>query len=284
MTATRAEGRVVEAVAAPGGSVMCYTHVPAGRPAGGVVVCRPLFLEASENHRAELRLAEALVGRGFAVQRFDYRGCGNSQGDVEKLTLASAEEDCLLAAARLRKRTGTDALGVVGTRWAALVAAGVSRELDARAVAFWEAKPDGRSYVDELARTRAFTGLWRDDYHPVEYHRRRLAEGHALDVLGWRVHPGLVNSSRGESVAGRLGRGVPARVVYGRGRRADGERVTAELRAVGCAVTESVLPERVLWWVGVNRLVHPEQPASPLELEAEATADWLAAELAALGS
>lgn len=260
---------------------MCYTHLPAGAARGAVVVCSPLFLEGSENARAELLLAEALVALGFAVQRFDYRGCGNSFGDPQEMTLATAGQDCLLAAARLREHAGTDVLGLVGTRWGALVAAGASAPLGARAVALWEAKADGRAYVDELARTRAFYDLWRDERRPAGFHQERLAAGHPLDVLAWRVHPALTASCLDESVAGRLRVPIPARVVHGRGRDADSERVSAALRALGCPVVTCVLDERVLWWAGVNRLLHPEHAQSPLELEAVETAAWLAERLAA---
>lgn len=272
--------RMAEWVAAPGGPIMCYTHLPAAPARGGVVVCSPLFLEGSENVRAEVLLAEALVELGFAVQRFDYRSCGNSFGDPPELTLDTATQDCLLAAARLREHAVTDALGVVGTRWGAFVAAGVAGPLRARAVALWEAKPDGRAYVDELVRTRAFYDLWSDERHPAGYHQQRLAVGDPLDVLAWRVHPPLAASSLTESVAGRLGAPIPARVVHGRGRQADSERLTADLAALGCRVTTCVLEERVLWWAGVNRLLHPERALPPLEVEAEETARWLAERLA----
>ena len=276
-----ARGRFAEWVPAAGGAVVCYTHLPARPALAAVVVCAPLFREASENYRAELLLADALVARGIAVQRFDYRGYGNSPGDATDLTLGSAEEDCVLAGARLCQRAGTETIGVVGTRWGALVAAGAAVALGAQAVVFWEAKPDGRGYVDELVRTWSFNDLWNNRRQPSGYYQQRLSAGHPFDVLGWRVAPRLVGSTVGESVAGRLTRSIPARVVHGRGRHADAERLTADLESIGCDVVASVLTERVLWWVGTNRLLRPEDPRSPLELEADATADWLAERLGA---
>jgi len=272
--------RLAEWVAAPGGPVMCYTHLPGGPARGAVVVCSPLFLEASENARAELVLAEALVDLGFAAQRFDYRSCGNSFGDPQELTLETATLDCLLAAARLREHAGTDALGLVGTRWGALVAAGACGPLGARAVALWEAKPHAQAYVDELARTQAFYDLWRDERHPAGYHQQRLAAGHPLKLLGWRIYPAFAASCSDEYVAGRLPGAIPTRLVHGRGREADSERLTAELATLGCPVTACVLDERVLWWAGVNRLLHPEHAPPPLEAEAAATARWLAERVA----
>ena len=260
---------------------MCYTHLPAGPARGAVVVCSPLLLECAENGRAERCLAEALVELGFAVQRFDYRGTGNSVGDAEELTLATAIEDCILAAARLREHARTDALGVVGTRWGTLVAAGVAVPLGARAVALWEARPEGRAYVDEVARTRTFYDLWNDERPAAGHHQQRLAEGYPLEVLGWRLCPPLAASTQGESLSARLRGPLPIRLVHGRGRAGDSARLTAELEALGCTVSASVLDERVLWWAGVNRLLRPEDPQPPLELEATRTARWLAERLGA---
>lgn len=272
--------RIAEWVAAPGGPLMCYTHLPAGPARGAVVVCSPLFLEGSENVHAELLLAEALVGFGFAVQRFDYRGCGNSFGDPQELTLETATQDCLLASARLGEHAGTERVGVVGTRWGALLAAAVAGPLGARAVALWEAKPDGRAYIDELARTRAFYDLWRGERHPAGYHQERLGAGYPLNVLAWRVCPALAASCLDASAAGRLRIPIPARVVHGRGRETDSDRLNADLAALGCPVTTCVLDERVLWWAGVNRVLRPDDARPPLEAEAEKTARWLAERLA----
>jgi hypothetical protein len=82
------------------------------------------------------------------------------------------------------------------------------------------------------------------------------------------------------SVAGRLRASIPARIVHGRGRTKDNERLAAELAALGCSVTTRVLNERVLWWAGVNRLLHPEHAPAPLELEAVEATRWLAERLA----
>ncbi len=68
----RALGRIAELVPAAGEAIRCYTHLP-GVALGGAVICWPLFFEASENYRAEILLADALVAHGLAAQRFDYR-------------------------------------------------------------------------------------------------------------------------------------------------------------------------------------------------------------------
>src|SRR5689334_12691614 len=120
----RAGSRIAECIPGSDGAVVCHTHLPRARRAwAAVVICSPLFAEATENSRAEVVLADTLAARGLAAARFDYRGCGNSGGDPAQLTLASAERDCLLVAERLRAHAGAGVLGILGTRWGALVAA-----------------------------------------------------------------------------------------------------------------------------------------------------------------
>ncbi len=89
-------------------------------------------------------LADALVVHGLAAQRFDCRGCGNSFGNPERVTLRSGEEDCLLATARLCQIPDRTPSVSLALRWGAFVAARPAGGTGAAAIAFWDAKPDGR--------------------------------------------------------------------------------------------------------------------------------------------
>jgi pimeloyl-ACP methyl ester carboxylesterase len=278
----RAGSRIAECIPAPGGTVVCHVHLPAGRRAwAAVVICSPLFAEAAESSRAEVLLADRLAAGGLAAARFDYRGCGNSGGDPAELTLASAERDCFLVAERLRTHADVDAVGIVGTRWGALVAAAAAGPARAAAIALWDAKPDGGSYIAELVRARTFADLWFGDRHPAGHHRQQLEAGRPLDIRGWRVHPALIASVRSESLAGLLPPRLPTRLVHGSGRRADADGLRADLEAHGCPVTVEVLPEQILWWAGSNPMLGPPQPPAPLEREAPRTAAWFEEVLAA---
>ena len=50
----------------------------------GVVLCYPMGHEYVYSHRAFLRLAMLLSSAGFHVLRFDFYGCGDSEGDCKE--------------------------------------------------------------------------------------------------------------------------------------------------------------------------------------------------------
>ncbi|MDP8959415.1 MAG: alpha/beta hydrolase, partial [Actinomycetota bacterium] len=100
-----------------------FLHLPEGRPRAGIVVCSPLHAEFLRNYRREVLVARALAARGFAVQRFHYRGTGSSDGQASEATYETMRQDALLAAGHVLERSGATRLGFLGTRWGALVAA-----------------------------------------------------------------------------------------------------------------------------------------------------------------
>lgn len=50
-----------------------------------------------EPHRLFVRMAEALAQAGYVSLRFDFRGSGNSDGDLADMTLAGELDDALAA-------------------------------------------------------------------------------------------------------------------------------------------------------------------------------------------
>lgn len=261
-----------------GDAVMCYTHAPE-QASATVVICSPLFLEGSENARAEVLLADALADRGVAAVRFDYRSSGHSPG-AQPVDLASGLQDCLLAAEHGRTRTGAPAIALVGTRWGAMVAASAAAVLGVRALALWDPVHDGATYTDDLVKARFFADFWAEDRVPVATHRERLAAGEPLDIRAWRIDARTVAPDGGASVYRALPEGLPVRVVFGRRESEPDRRVEADLAAAGAALSATLLDRVVVWWWQGNPLMEPELPTPPFEVEAAATADWLCAQVA----
>ena len=57
-------------------------HMPASTDASaGVVICSPLFTDATVNSHREMRVGRWLARAGIVAQRFHYRGTGESDGD-----------------------------------------------------------------------------------------------------------------------------------------------------------------------------------------------------------
>jgi pimeloyl-ACP methyl ester carboxylesterase len=131
-------------------------HAPSAHldvPAG-VVLCYPFLQEYFRSHRAFLRLAMQLVGRGWHVLRFDYSGCGDSYGDGPSGPDAWAQ-DLRLASRELRERAGTNRLAWIGLRLGAGLAASVAPSVQPLSkLVLWDPVVNGPEYLRELDEFR----------------------------------------------------------------------------------------------------------------------------------
>jgi alpha/beta superfamily hydrolase len=125
-------------------------HMPAsGHAVAGVVVCSPLFIDADVNAHREMRIGRWLARAGIAVQRFHYRGTGESDGDPARMSFGSLVDDAREAAAHLRDHCGVERIGFLGSRVSALVAARVARDVEGAPLALWQPVIDPRRYLDD---------------------------------------------------------------------------------------------------------------------------------------
>ena len=131
-------------------------HPPAVRrvvPAG-VVLCYPFLQEYFRSHRAFLRLAIQLAGRGWHALRFDYSGCGDSYGDGPTSPDAWAQ-DVRVATQELRERTGASRMALIGLRLGASLAASVAPSVQPLSdLVLWDPVVNGSDYLSDVLRLR----------------------------------------------------------------------------------------------------------------------------------
>src|SRR3989449_11116524 len=79
-------------VTLPGARLALVLHVPEGRRrVPCVVACHGL--SASKDSDKYLLLGDELPAAGYALARFDFRGCGESSGREDETTIATRIED-----------------------------------------------------------------------------------------------------------------------------------------------------------------------------------------------
>jgi alpha/beta superfamily hydrolase len=102
-------------------------HVPDATPAPGVVVCHPHPLQGGDmDNNVVIAACDALVSRGVAALRFNFRGAGASEGEFDD---GDGERDDARAALKhLAALPEIDAkrLGLIGYSFGGLVAAEVA--------------------------------------------------------------------------------------------------------------------------------------------------------------
>lgn len=117
----------------------------------GVVLCYPFGQEYMRAHRAYRQLALLLTKKGYHVLRFDYRGTGDSSGELENIVASDWLDDVDSAIDELREATGVRSITVVGLRLGALIAGvACSRRNDIDRLIVWDPILDGGEYEREL--------------------------------------------------------------------------------------------------------------------------------------
>jgi alpha-beta hydrolase superfamily lysophospholipase len=119
------------------------------------VICPPLFTEYMRTQLALRDLAISLAERGQHVLRFDYRGTGDSFGDLGEVAISDWVEDIALAVREGRELSGSSAVRLLGVRAGALLACrSVGATNDVQRLVLWDPVPEGTGYLESLRRVQ----------------------------------------------------------------------------------------------------------------------------------
>ncbi len=127
-------------------------------PVGGrgqvlTVICPPLFNEYMLTQLALRELAISLAERGQHVLRLDYRGTGDSFGDLGKVAISDWVEDIVLAVREGRDLSGSRVVRLLAVRAGALLACrAAAASSDVQRLVLWDPVPDGAGYLQVLRR------------------------------------------------------------------------------------------------------------------------------------
>jgi alpha/beta superfamily hydrolase/acyl carrier protein len=120
-----------------------------------IVLCYPIGQEYIRSHRAFYQLAVYLSRAGFHVLRFDYFGCGDSEGDFEEGSLLQWTNDIQTAIAEIQRRSGLTGVCLIGLRVGATLALQAVADCPhIESVILWEPVFNGKFYLRELAKTQ----------------------------------------------------------------------------------------------------------------------------------
>jgi pimeloyl-ACP methyl ester carboxylesterase len=156
-------------------------------PVGGsgqvlTVICPPLFSEYMRTQLALRELAISLAERGQHVLRLDYRGTGDSYGDLRDIGISDWVEDIALAVREGRDLSGSSVVRLLGVRAGALLACrSACASNDVQRLVLWDPVLDGAGYLQVLRRIQVEI-LERDLYLSRAERRETLHEyaGHRL--------------------------------------------------------------------------------------------------------
>lgn len=234
-----------------------------------VIVCSSILGEFVANYHRERTLERALTEAGIGVLRFHYAGEGNSQGERDMLTVETLVDDAHVVA-DYASSLAYAALGFVGTRMGAVVAAAVVSTMPGTVpLAMWEPLEDPMKLITDGRRARRMSQLAQDTNAVSPNWTDELEHAGRLDLLGYDIHRPLVESLKEVDLMSALG--STARAIYiARFREASlsGDLLVEELGRRGFYVESGNYRLDEAWWFD-------RETEGPVGAVVADTADWL---------
>jgi pimeloyl-ACP methyl ester carboxylesterase len=275
--ATRRDGEVREEAGwrgSPGDRVFVVRHLPP-TPRAGVVVCSPIGGEGDSNYRREVLLSRALARQGIAVQRWHWRGTGNSDGDPAKLTFATMVDDAARAVDDMADLVGGPVV-VFGTRLSGYVAGEVAAR--GRGLCLWHPPPTGDAYFRELGRLLRMNKLAQAAGRSLDAPRslgQELDADGVSEIGGYQVHRAYHASMAGRALAEVVpAAGTDVLVVqFGGSSLPTSVQEQVDTWAAGdCDVTVRLLDDSEAWWFAPDDSAEDRRPVTVAAVAA--TVEW----------
>jgi pimeloyl-ACP methyl ester carboxylesterase len=166
---------------------------PASGGAGHVltIICPPLFSDYMRTQLALRELAISLADRGQHVLRFDYRGTGDSFGEIGEVAVSDWLEDIAFAVREGREISGSSVVRLLGVRAGALLACrSVGATNDVQRLVLWDPIPDGGGYLESLRRVQV--AMLEQHYYLSRDERREAMHEYA----GYRLSERMLEEFR----------------------------------------------------------------------------------------
>ncbi len=251
------------------------THVPAGETVGGVVICSSTHAELLKSYHLELLLARELAARGLAVQRFHYRGDGNSSGSDEDLALPAMITGAEEARRRLETRTGVSPVAFVGVRLGSFPASRLAMDVAGSALMLWDPVLDADVFIREAVRGHAIAAMAGDTKREkmADLMERLRAEG-TIELIGYQITSRFYDSLAGMNLADLVPTGSRALVVPFD--KADMSPLLDVWSAGGVEVATLEGDNKEAWWLDEQA---SDTRSTKRELLVRRSADWIVGRL-----
>lgn len=119
----------------------------------GIIYCHPFAEEKNMSHAVVVQTSRALAQNGFTVFRFDMSGCGDSEGELDEVTIADWQKDLDLAVKFLQKETTITNLGLWGLRTGCgLSLLYAAHHADVLFLILWQPVVDFQSFINQFLR------------------------------------------------------------------------------------------------------------------------------------
>lgn len=169
------------------GGIFQITYRPLGELRCNMLYLPPFAEEMNRCRAAAAAQARWFAARGAACCLLDYRGTGESRGELSEASISDWLEDIATAAAHLQSQASAP-LVLWGCRTGALLALHFHQQYPAHCTRFlfWQPVMTGSSYVKQLLRQRVAASLGRTEgKESTADIQGRLDAGETVEIGGY---------------------------------------------------------------------------------------------------
>jgi exosortase A-associated hydrolase 2 len=149
-----------------GRRLLGFLHYAETRTAStGIIYCHPFTEEKNMSHSVVVKAARAFAAAGFPVFRFDFSGCGDSEGDMQFTSMEDWKQDLDAAIEIFRKETGVSQCLLWGLRLGAGIAL-MRQQYDNNNIAgliLWQPVLDFSVHIRQFLRRAISAQISNDD-------------------------------------------------------------------------------------------------------------------------
>jgi exosortase A-associated hydrolase 2 len=181
-----------------GRKLLGFLHEPAENGKSvGIVYSHPFAEEKNCSHAIVVKTARELARNGYTVFRFDYSGCGDSEGDLTEVTIDDWRNDLRHAVLYLKTRTPISEIGYWGLRTGAgLAFLQAHQQQDAHILMLWQPIFDFKTYMHQFLRQRlsAEIAALGDNKVSVDSLIAEIRSQDFVEVVGYTLSQQLYDS------------------------------------------------------------------------------------------
>ncbi|MDQ3000595.1 MAG: hypothetical protein M3Y08_04965 [Fibrobacterota bacterium] len=175
-----------------------FLHRPFGLARDcGVVYCHPFAEERNQSQGCVVRAARSIAAKGIPVLRFDFSGCGDSEGVLEEASADAWIAEIGAAVDTLRRLTGVKRVGLWGLRSGANLAAhyGAARDDIAFGV-YWQPVSDLKTSITQFLRQKLSSEMaaGSGEGFSVKGLVEKMETGGTVEVIGYSIRKTLYQS------------------------------------------------------------------------------------------
>lgn len=174
-----------------------FTHLPdSAASETGILYCHPFAEEKNSSHFITANAARQFARLGFPVMRFDFSGCGDSEGEMHEFTIENWIDDIKYAAEHLKHETGVSNVALWGLRAGAAFALHASQNMDVHALLLWQPTFNLQMFMTQFLRNQVGANIANENQNGVSMKSlvEDLEAGETVEVFGYRLSSLLYKS------------------------------------------------------------------------------------------